>query len=191
MSRVAVKPDLIQWARDRAGFSVEELAGRFPKLEAWELGEVRPTLKQLEAFAKATHVPIGYLFLPEPPEERLPIPDFRTLSGFVSEHPSPDLLDTIYAMQRRQAWLRETLVESEVEPLDFVGSARLTDAPDAIGREIRRIIGFDDGWAGEVRTWQQAVLQLRRTVEQVGVMAVINGVVGNNTEPPRVLRRPN
>jgi len=184
MSRVAVKPDLIQWARDRAGFPMEALAGRFPKIEAWERGEARPTLKQLEAFAKATRVPIGYLFLPEPPEERLPIPDFRTVSGAVREHPSPDLLDTIYAMQRRQWWLRETLVESDAEQRDFVGSARLTDAPDGVGREIRRITGLDDAWAGGVRTWQEAVLQLRRAVEQLGVMAVINGVVGNNTHRP-------
>jgi Zn-dependent peptidase ImmA (M78 family) len=184
MPRIAVKPDMIQWARERAGLPVQALASRFPKLEAWERGEARPKLKQLEAFAKATRVPIGYLFLPEPPEERLPIPDFRTVSSAGLERPSPDLLDTIYAMQGRQAWLRETLVESEAEPLGFVGSGRLTDAPDAIGREMRRITGLDDAWAGGVRTWQEAVLRLRRAVEEVGVMAVINGVVGNNTHRP-------
>lgn len=181
MNRVAIKPDLVQWARDRAGFPVEALAGRFPKLEAWEQGEARPTLKQLEAFAKATHVPIGYLFLPEPPEERLPIPDFRTVAGTELRGPSPDLLDTIYAMQQRQAWLRETLLDGEADPLEFVGSARLSDVPEAVGREMRRIIGFGDGWADEVRTWQEAVSRLRQAVEDLGVMAVINGVVGNNT----------
>ena len=40
------------------------LLGRFPKLVEWETGETQPTLKQLEAFAHAVHVPIGYLFLP-------------------------------------------------------------------------------------------------------------------------------
>jgi Zn-dependent peptidase ImmA (M78 family) len=181
MSRVAIKPDLVQWARERAGLPVETLAGRFPKLEAWERGEVQPTMRQLEAFAKATHVPIGYLFLPEPPEERLPIPDFRTVAGVKLRRPSPDLLDTIYTMQRRQWWLQETLVDEEADPLEFVGSARLSDAPESIGREMRRIIGFGDGWAAEVRTWQDAVSRLRQAVEELGVMAVINGVVGNNT----------
>ncbi len=181
MSRVAVKPELLRWARERAQRSVKEFVTKFPKLELWERGEVQPTFKQLDAFAKATHVPIGYFFLPEPPEERLPIPDFRTVSGLAREIPSPDLLETIYAMQRRQSWLRETLIESDAESLDFVGSARLSDAPEAIGREMRRIIGFEDGWAGEVRTWQEAVGELRRAIEGLGVMAVINGVVGNNT----------
>lgn len=181
IARVPIKPQLLRWARERAARTVEELGKKFPQLALWERGEGQPTLKQLDAFAKATHVPIGYLFLPEPPEERLPIPDFRTVSGFAGETPSPDLLETIYSMQRRQSWLRETLMESDAEPFEFVGSARLTDAPDAIGREMRRIIGFGDGWAGEVRTWQEAVRELRRAIEELGIMAVINGVVGNNT----------
>ena len=33
----------------------------------------------------------------------------------------------------------------------------------------------------EVHTWQVAVSELRRAIEELGVMAVINGVVGNNT----------
>jgi len=183
MPRVAIKPELVRWAVDRASADVEELAGRpgLAGLPDWERGEARPTLKQLEAFAKAVHVPIGYLFLPEPPEERLPIPDFRTAPGVRLGRPSPDLLDTIYAMQRRQAWLQEMLLDDGADPLEFVGSARLTDAPEAVGREMRRIIGFGDGWAGEVRTWQEAVSRLRQAIEKLGVMAVINGVVGNNT----------
>lgn len=181
MSGVAIKPDLVQWARERAGLPVDALASQFPKLPAWERGEARPTMRQLEAFAKATHVPIGYLFLPEPPEERLPIPDFRTVPDAKLRRPSPELLDTIYAMQQRQAWLRETLLDGEAERLEVVGSARLEDAPEAVGREMRRIIGFGDGWAAEVRTWQEAVSRLRQAIEDLGVMAVINGVVGNNT----------
>ena len=97
------------------------------------------------------------------------------------ERPSPDLLDTLYTMQRRQAWLREALVEGEAEPLGFVGSARLADEPDAVGREIRRALGLDDGWAAGVHTWRDALSELRRATEQLRVMAVINGVVGNNT----------
>ena len=105
MTRVPVHPELLRWARQRAGRSVDDLVQHFPQLPAWERGDKQPTFKQLEAFAKATHAPFGFLFLAEPPEERLPIPDFRTVAhGTV--RPSPDLLDTIYGMQRRQDWLR-------------------------------------------------------------------------------------
>ncbi|MBI3996215.1 MAG: ImmA/IrrE family metallo-endopeptidase [Candidatus Omnitrophica bacterium] len=181
MMRIEVKPELIRWARERAGIDPDVLTRRFPQFRSWERGAAQPTFRQLEDFAKATLVPIGYLFLPEPPEEPLPIPDFRTAPGAGRVRPSPNLLDTIYTMQRRQAWLREERVECESEPLQFVGSARLTDDPDAVGREMRRIIGFEEGWAAKVRTWTQAVGELRRAIEQLGVMTVINGVVGNNT----------
>jgi Zn-dependent peptidase ImmA (M78 family) len=181
MPRAPVKPELLRWARERAGRRVKELGARFKKLAEWERGEAQPTLKQLEDFAKATSVPFGYLFLPEPPEEHIPIPDLRTIRHEEMSHASPDLLDTIHAMQRRQAWLREELIECDAEPLEFVGSARLAEDPEGVGREMRRIVGLRDGWAEAVRTWREAVGELRRAIEELGVMAVINGVVGNNT----------
>ena len=181
MTRVAVSPDILRWARERAGLHVEDLIGRFPKLVDWERGELSPTINQLEAFAKATHVPFGFLFLPEPPDLPMPIPDFRTLSNRQPGAVSPDLLDTIYAMQRRQAWLREERLDGDAEPLAFVGSARLSDDPDAVGREMRRLLGLGDGWAAQVRTWQEAVSALRAAIEVQGVIAVINGIVGNDT----------
>ena len=99
MNRVPVQPNLVRWARERAGYSVDALVGRFPKIGAWECGELLPTLKQLEAFAKATHIPIGYFFLVEPPEQAVPVPDFRSVANIPLGHPSPDLLDTVYLCQ--------------------------------------------------------------------------------------------
>lgn len=180
MTRVAVQPDILSWACERAGYNMRELARRFPQFPAWARGEKQPTFKQLENFAKATRTPFGFLFLRERPEERLPIPDFRTVKQR-PPRPSSELLDTIYAMQRRRDWLREERIECEAEPLGFVGNARLGDEPTAVGQEMRRMVGLDDGWISEMATWEEAVSELRRRIEQQGVMAVINGVVGNNT----------
>lgn len=175
-----VRPEILRWACERSRIDRAELNARFPKLEGWERRDSQPTFKQLEGFAKATHTPIGYFFLPEAPDERLPIEDFRTVRGGVAR-PSADLLDTIYTMQRRQEWLREERRDGEGEPFDFVGSARLSDDPAAVGREMRRLVGLEHGWAAEVKSWTDAVGELRRRVEQLGVIAVVNGVVGNNT----------
>lgn len=84
-------------------------------------------------------------------------------------------------MQRPQAWLREDKLEYDAEPLAFVGSARLSDRPEAIGAEMRRILGLGHGCASRVRAWEDAVSALRSAVEGLGVIAVINGVVGNDT----------
>lgn len=181
MKRIAVSPKVLRWARERAGLGVADLQAKFPKLAEWETESVRPTMKQLENFARAARVPFGFLFLPEPPEMPLPLPDFRTLQSRRPEGASPELMDTIQHMQRRQAWLREERIEAEADSLDFVGSARLSDDPNAIAREMRRLVGLDDDWARRVPSWTAAVGELRNVIEELGVMAIINGVVGNNT----------
>lgn len=184
IARVDIKPAMLRWAVDRSQIEEETLEGKVPNLKAWLAGESKPTFRQLETFAQAARVPLGYLFLPKPPVETLPIPDFRTLQGKKPRRPSPDLLDTLHTMQRRQAWLREDRLEGEAEPLEFVGSVRVKDDPAAIGREMRRTVGLTDGWAANITTWQAAVGDLRRMIEELDVIAVINGVVGNNTHRP-------
>lgn len=181
MNRIAVSPSVLRWARERAGFELSELEGKFPALSEWETEARLPTMKQLEDYAKATRVPFGFLFLHEPPEVELPFADFRTLESRRPQGVSPDLMETIQIMQRRQAWLREERIEGEVDPLSFIGSAKLSDDPEAIAQEMRRIVGLDNGWAKRVSTWTDAISQLRNVIEELGIMAVINGVVGNNT----------
>jgi len=141
--RVTVKPEMLHWACERAGFGTEEMAERIPQLLAWERGEAQPTLKQIEGFAKATHTPVGYLFLDSPPIERVPIPDFRTMAGGHVESPSPDLLDSIYLCQQRQEWYREFARTAGEMPLPFVGSVSLTSDVVITAAGIRHALGFD------------------------------------------------
>ena len=180
MSRPPVQPELLRWARERAGCSAEALARRFPKLESWELGEVQPTLKQLESFAKATRTPLGFLFLAEPPVERVPIPDFRTVANVHLEHPSPDLLDTIHLCQQRQDWYRDFARSMHHQVLPFVGSARLEDDDVEVASRMRHALGIDLEERRRLSTWTEA---LRRFIEQadaLGVLVMVSGVVGSN-----------
>ena len=87
MTRVPLNPELLRWARERSGIAQEDLAAKFKKLPEWEDGKTQPTLRQVEAFARTVHVPVGYLFLTEPPEEAVPIPDFRTFAGQAVRRP--------------------------------------------------------------------------------------------------------
>ena len=61
MNRVAVQPDLLRWARERSGHGADTLAGRFPTLEAWELGEDLSTLAQIGAFPMSPRVELPIL----------------------------------------------------------------------------------------------------------------------------------
>jgi Zn-dependent peptidase ImmA (M78 family) len=180
MNRVEVKPELLRWARERAGLGVDALARRFPKLAAWERGEVHPTLKQLEGFAKATFTPVGFLFLDEPPEERVPIPDFRTVANMHLGHPSPDLLDTLYLCQQRQDWYRDCVRSMGGQPLALVGSVSVGEDVAATAARIRHALGLDLEERRRIPTWTEA---LRRFIEQadaLGILVMVSGVVGSN-----------
>ncbi len=180
MMRVSIRPELLRWARERARLSTLDLEAKFPKLAEWERGEKDPTLKQLEAYARATRAPLGYLFLAEPPEERLPIPDFRTMAGRDLVRPSPDLLDTIYLCQGRQSWYQEFAQQTEQAPAAFVGSATLQSAATEVAAQMRRVLGFDLDARHDCPTWTEALRMFIGQADRAGVLVMVSGVVQNN-----------
>jgi Zn-dependent peptidase ImmA (M78 family) len=184
MTRAPVHPTLLRWARERAGLELANLLRRFPKLEEWEAGDRQPTLKQLEDFARAVHVPVGYLFLSTPPEEPLPIPDFRTMAGRPVRRPSPNLLDTLYACQERQSWYREFALMTRMPEARFVGSLT-TDTPVAeAARVMREALGFDLDARAACRTWEEALRLLIGQADRTGALVMVSGVVLSNNRRP-------
>ena len=183
MERISIQPKFFLWALERSGKTEASMKSKFPKITDWLCGNPYPTLKQLEKFAAATYTPLGYFFLNEPPEDKLPIPDFRMVKGEPGR-PSPNLLDTIQTMQSRQEWMREFLTEEGQEPLSFIKSATLQADPVKVATEMRNILSLSNGWSNLARTLADALRLLRKAIEDVGVMIVINGVVGNNTHRP-------
>jgi hypothetical protein len=180
--RVAVEPNILEWALSRAGMDVASLPEKKSRRVAkWLAQEEQPTLKQLESFAATTMAPLGYFFLKEPPREQLPVPDFRTVRDTGLRQPSPNLLDTIYMMQRRQAWLREDRIEQGIPPLPFIRSTTPLADPAVVGQSIRRALKLVAGWSDVLGTWTDALSSFRDRIEELGVVVVFNGIVGNNT----------
>jgi Zn-dependent peptidase ImmA (M78 family) len=180
MVRADIKPRMLTWARERAGMAQEDLRSRFPKLDAWERGDVAPTLKQLETFAKATHAPVGYLFLAKPPVERIPIPDFRTVGNRRMHRPSPDLLETIYVCQQRQSWYRDYARSLRERPQRFVGSLRVGSSVVEAAATIRSALKFDLEARRECPTWTEALREFIAQADDAGVLVMCSGVVLNN-----------
>lgn len=179
--RVEVRPELLRWALGRAGLEAEALAKRFPQLRLWEQEEGRPTFKQLQAFAKATHTPLGYFFLPTPPAEELPIPDFRTFRDELITRPSSDLLETIYICQQRQDWYREFMQSSGEDPIGFVGSVNERSSVTAVADSIRTTLDFGIEERRQCPTWIEALRSFIHRAEAAGILVMVNSVVGNNT----------
>jgi Zn-dependent peptidase ImmA (M78 family) len=180
MTRVAVQPELFRWARERAGLDAFALAARFPRLPAWETGEAQPTLRQLEGYAHATHAPVGYFFLPEPPQEPLPIPDFRTVADRAIARPGADLLDVLYTCQARQAWYRDEALVTGQRPLSFVGSIDRATAPEEAAAQMRRELGFSVDARRDAPSWAEALRLFIAQADGVGVLVMVSGVVANN-----------
>ncbi|MEL6341413.1 MAG: ImmA/IrrE family metallo-endopeptidase [Myxococcota bacterium] len=178
--RVQIAPALLEWAVERSGLGGDTIARRFPKYESWLDGNVKPTLKQLEGFAKATYTPVGYLMLPLPPREDLPIPDLRTVRDARVLHPSADLLDTIYTCQQRQEWYRDFARNHGFDPVDFVGSAELTSSVEETAAEMRNLLGLDLDERSSMSTWSEALRAFIAAADDTGVLVMVSGVVGSN-----------
>lgn len=177
--RVSVDPTLLTWALTRSGLTDED--SRWERFSRWAAGDESPTFRQLEAFATATHAPLGYLFLPTPPVEIVPIPDFRTVGNAGVPAPSPDLLETIYECQDRQSWYRTYAAEQGLDPLPFVGSATDNDPVEVVANDIRRVINFGMGQRAQYSTWQDALRGLIDAIESIGVLVMVSGIVKGNT----------
>jgi Zn-dependent peptidase ImmA (M78 family) len=180
MARVDVSPEILKWAAHRAG-KEDSIQEEFPGWRKWINNQNQPTFKQLESVAKATSTPLGYFFLPKPPQEQLPVPHYRTIDDRGTKAPSPNLLETVQSMQRRQEWMHDYLVEREHDPLDFVGVNSIKQSPINIAKEIRKKLDLEQGWAASCPNWIDALSMLLNKIEDIGVLVVVNGIVGNNT----------
>lgn len=177
--RVDVEPSLLVWAMKVTGADEENLHRRF-KLDQWLAAEARPTLKQLQDFAKATGVPFGYLLLPEPPAWTLPVPDFR--EGYAgAPTPSANLIAVLGQSKRRQDWYREYALGLGAEPLDFVGSAADLH-PVETAALIRSALDFEV--SARHGTWSDSRKALLKAFEALGGLTVATSMVGNNTRRP-------
>ena len=182
--KLKLRPGVLRWARQRAGLSEDELAKKMEvKLERvleWERsGEI--STAQVRKLPQGTYTPEGYLYLDQPADDSLPIADFRTIGDHPIARPSPNLLDTIYQMQRRQDWMREELLIDEADPLEFVGAFRDNTDFEDVADGMREALTLDPDWASGNTTWDAALRFLRNRIEEVGVLVFINGIVGNNT----------
>ncbi len=183
INEVNVNNNILTWAISRAGYDVAAFAKKFPKILDWLEGEKKPSVKQLEEFSRKVYLPFGYLFLPQPPEERLPIPFFRTIEK-QGDYININVYDTILLLQQRQDWLKNYLQDNDFPQLPFVGKFRNSNDVNAIVADIRRTLLLPENWASQFRTWQEALDHLVLHIEDKGIITTFNGIVENNTHRP-------
>ncbi|WP_238596993.1 ImmA/IrrE family metallo-endopeptidase [Corynebacterium heidelbergense] len=176
-----VQPGVLKWAVHRAGWDETTVERKAPDFESWVDGQKKPTFRQIEKFARDTHTPFGLLFLSEPPVDRLPIPDMRTIGNQQIREPSADLLETVLICQRRQDWYRDYAKDRGMGEVQIVGSAAhgsdVLDTAASIRDDLRFGVEQRKSFSG----WEEALRHLLDAADQLGVLVMVNGVVGSDS----------
>ncbi|MFL1915835.1 ImmA/IrrE family metallo-endopeptidase [Plesiomonas shigelloides] len=178
-----INPKIVTWARLRAGQSEDSLARKLnvknvQTVIEWESGESKPTFSQAQKIANATSIPFGYLFLQEPPQEELPIPDLRTVANKHVDEVSIDMKEIIKQVMLKQEWYRDYLIKLEAPRLPFIGKYSVKDSVFDVAQSIRETLGVPLPQKG---SWEDYHRALIRGAEQARILVMRSGIVGNNT----------
>jgi Zn-dependent peptidase ImmA (M78 family)/transcriptional regulator with XRE-family HTH domain len=179
-----ITPSVFTWAIARAKSDPEKLAKKLhtarASVTAWEEGRSLPTFSQAQKMAEALYIPLGYLFLPAPPDESIPLTDFRTTPGKRTP-PSAELIDLVNDVLFKQQWYREFLLAQGARPLPFVGSFSAGDASSRIAESIRSTLAIDARLRQRSKGWNELFVSLIRNIEAVGILVMRSGVALANT----------
>src|SRR2546422_2442493 len=170
-----VDPALLIWGRTIARMEVEEAAKKIhvkpERLEAWERGEGRPTVKQLRVVARAYQQSFAAFYLPISPVVEIPVPpDRRRLPSEQLEHLSPAAaLDLRTAWEHREIVL-ELLRDQGQAPMSFEAVASTEEDPETVGDRLRRVLGIAYEAQREWRNTRIAFNAWREAVERATVL---------------------
>jgi len=169
-----INPEILTWARERVGMSIEELASRTKRplneVRKWETGEIVPPYGRLEEMAyRYYQVPVAVFFFPHPPKIEDPTKKFRRLPDYELEKFSSDTYKKILLAQSYQDSLPEILKGNE--PVKSVG-IQFRDQiskPKKLAKKVREFVGISFQEQFHFRTSDIALKRWRYALEQVGV----------------------
>ena len=188
MSKAHINTSMLIWARKRSGIDVSDFARKCgvseERLQEWESGERPMTFNQAMSYAAKAYVPFGYLFLTQPPQEELLIPDLRTLGGQGVQRPSSELLDLVKLMLQRQEWYKDYLQQQLTEPNTVVGRFSVRDSVDAIVQDMRAQLGVPEH--PKRGKWDDYYRDLVERIESKGIMVMRQSNLRHHTRPLNV-----
>jgi Zn-dependent peptidase ImmA (M78 family)/transcriptional regulator with XRE-family HTH domain len=188
-----INPDILVWARESAGMSLEEAAEKLgltqsvrqtaaDKLAEFEVGDKFPTRGQLLKIASVYRRPLTVFYMAAPPEIGNKGEDFRTIAGQVSAKET-GLLDALLRdIRARQDMVRSVLEDDdEMRPLAFVGRTSIRENVALIAETIRQALGI--AAARDLRRFNgpEALFNdLRERIEKLGIFVLLVGNLGSH-----------
>jgi Zn-dependent peptidase ImmA (M78 family) len=181
--RALVKPEILIWARESAGFTLEEVesASGLSKIREWEKsGDVQPTINQLRTLARKYKRPLAVFYLQERPTDFQVISDLRRLPGEGMRRISPQLHLQIRAAQERREIALDLLEEVGDEVPELPLSATLDDDPKTLGAKVRALLRVTEAAQRGWRDNREAFNAWRAHIEAAGVLVFQMDKVGTN-----------
>ncbi len=169
MPEAPVTPEVVKWAIDESGMSVEELAARLrvasTVVAAWANGQDKPTKGQLTQLAEKLKRPRAMFFLPGAPSGRS-LPDGLRAAAGVRDRPSLGFRERLWI---RRAQRLQSLVASFVEHDVHVPTADQAESPQVVAERLRKWLGVNWEIQSEWTNPYQAFRSWREAVEASGV----------------------
>jgi Zn-dependent peptidase ImmA (M78 family)/transcriptional regulator with XRE-family HTH domain len=187
-----VNPEILRWARESAGLSLEQAVQKLDisdargvaatdRLAALEAGAVEPSRPMVVRMAKQYRRPLLAFYLPSPPRKGDRGQDFRTLPEDYSPSNEAILDALISDLLARQALVRAALEdEDESTPLAFIGSASLADGVTAVVTRLRAALNLSLSDFRAAGGPEEAFRLLRRSTEGLGVFVVLASNLGSH-----------
>ncbi|MER9104102.1 XRE family transcriptional regulator [Mesorhizobium sp. M0848] len=186
-----VNPDVLRWARETAGFDLDDAAKRLDikdtlsdtggdRLAALEKGDGEPSRPLLLKMAKHYRRPLLAFYLPAPPRRAERGEDFRTLPVEYARRDEALVDALLRDIRARQEMVRSLLeVEDEAQNLPFVGSFDMNGGAKVLANEIKDALGFN---LAQFRRGgrNDAFAYLRDLVERQGVFVLLIGNLGSH-----------
>lgn len=163
-----VKPELLVWARESAGYTLEKAAAmaQFDALsvQEWERGHDVPSISALRKLGEVYKRPLAVFFLSEPPARFDAQREFRRLPEILPGTASPELLLALrWAVFRREAAMELHRLNGE-HPYRIRAKLHPEMEAEDAGGQIRKLLGISWqtqlDWTGEypaLNAWREAM----------------------------------
>ncbi|WP_436875951.1 ImmA/IrrE family metallo-endopeptidase [Siccibacter turicensis] len=183
-------PNILRWAREKAGLSQEEAARKLSLrsskkntnlINEFETGTNVPTQKKLVEIAKLYRRPLITFYLEKPPSEAPKGEDFRTLNGRELHADNPTLDALLRDVYVRQNIVKEALIDADVaSDIQLVNSLSINDK---ITYGSKRILSECAISLSEFRAQKDAhdaFSYLRKRIESKGIYVLLMGNLGSH-----------
>jgi len=168
-----INPQILAWARESAGFYIEEAAKKIPvepeKLRNCEIGNDRLTISQLRKLCNVYKRPLAFFYLPNPPQQETIPKDFRRLPEDADKNLLPNLRLEIRRAKYRREIALDLFKELEIEIPKFKAKATLSDEVYEVGKLVRKLLKVSFEQQEKIR--KESLLNFwREKIEDLGTL---------------------